>query len=285
MLNQKSDSIPALVINLGRSADRLAFQKTQLAALGIPMQRLAAISTDQVDAVHYESLANGWERKLRPAELACFLSHLEAWHHVSDLNQPWLILEDDALLSCEVPGLLAALSENSQQIDLVTLETRSRKKLIDKRAHRAGARFNLHRLYQDRTGAAAYVLYPSGARKLLQKTQTHAPGLADAFISSHYGLSAWQTVPAAAIQLDQCAAYGLPFGNPFSSTITPSGSERPEVCSFFQRMVFKARRLGSQLKMGLRQLSVIGSADRVLVMIDPNDFQLFASGAPREVGC
>lgn len=277
MVINKRNSIPALVINLARSADRLAFQQLQLAALGIHMERMAATSTDKIDEVQYESLANGWERKLRPAEVACFLSHLKAWHHVADTNQPWLILEDDALLSREVPGLLAALSSNSQQIDLVTLETRGRKKLIDKRAHPAGARFKLHRLYQDRTGAAAYVLYPSGARKLLQKARSHSPGLADAFISSHYGLRAWQVVPAAAIQLDQCATYSLPFGNPFASTITPPGSERPAGCSIFQRMGFKARRLGAQLKMGLRQISVSRNADRVLVTIDPTDFQLFAN--------
>ena len=121
MLYKTSDSIAALVINLARSGDRLAFQQAQLSALGIPMQRLAAISTDQMDAVQYESLANSWERKLRPAEVACFLSHQAAWQHVADTSQPWLILEDDALLSRQVPDLLAALSVNPQHADLITL--------------------------------------------------------------------------------------------------------------------------------------------------------------------
>ena len=254
MLYKTSDSIAALVINLARSGDRLAFQQAQLSALGIPMQQLAAISTDQMDAVQYESLANSWERKLRPAEVACFLSHQAAWQHVADTSQPWLILEDDALLSRQVPDLLAALSVNPQHADLITLETRSRKKLIGRCAYPVGVHFSLRRLYQDRTGAAAYVLYPEGAHKLLQKARRHGPGLADAFISSSYELNAWQVVPAGAIQLDQCEAYGLPFDNPFASTITPAGSKRPAACSLFKLMGFKARRLSNQPKMGLRKL-------------------------------
>ena len=277
MLYKTSDSIAALVINLARSGDRLAFQQAQLSALGIPMQRLAAISTDQMDAVQYESLANSWERKLRPAEVACFLSHQAAWQHVADTSQPWLILEDDALLSRQVPDLLAALSVNPQQADLITLETRNRKKLIGRGAYPVGVHFSLRRLYQDRTGAAAYVLYPEGAHKLLQKARRHGPGLADAFISSSYELSAWQVVPAGAIQLDQCEAYGLPFDNPFASTITPAGSKRPAACSLFKLMGFKARRLSTQLKMGLRQLWVSRRADKILVTIDKDDFQLSAN--------
>lgn len=270
--SMSTTTIPALVINLVRSADRLAFQQAQLEALGIPMQRLAATSTEELDEKRYESLANGWERKLRPAEVACFLSHQAAWQHVADTGQAWLILEDDALLSREVPGLLEHLATHPGQADLVTLETRSRKKLIGKQAYPAGSRFSLHRLYQDRTGAAAYVLYPSGARKLLQKAQTHAPGLADAFISSHYALNAWQVVPAAAIQLDQCENYGLPLANPFVSAITPAGSKRPEALALSRKIGFKIRRIVSQARMAWRHLLVGAGADRIDVTIREEDF-------------
>ena len=157
------------------------------------------------------------------------------------------------------------------------METRSRKKLIGRCAYPVGVHFSLRRLYQDRTGAAAYVLYPEGAHKLLQKARRHGPGLADAFISSSYELNAWQVVPAGAIQLDQCEAYGLPFDNPFASTITPAGSKRPAACSLFKLMGFKARRLSTQLKMGLRQLWVSRRADKILVTIDKDDFQLSAN--------
>ena len=81
-------------------------------------------------------------------------------------------------------------------------------------------------------------------------------------------------VPAAAIQLDQCASYGLPIENPFASVITPVGSERPEVKSLIKRLQFRLRRLVSQLRMGWRQAPVQCKAERVLVQINQFDFLL-----------
>lgn len=269
-----TNSIPALVINLKRSADRLAFQQAQLADLGIVMERLDATSMEQLESDRYEALANGWERKLRPAEVACFLSHQSAWKHVAKSGHAHLILEDDALLSQHLPGLLTALASNPVQAELITLETRSRKKLLGQGEHRVSAGFSLRKLYQDRTGAAAYILFPAGAAKLLQKSRSTAPGLADAFISSCYALNAWQVVTAAAIQLDQCEAYGLAFDNPFASTITPVGSQRPNVDGMLSKLKFKVRRWRSQWSMGLRQLSVLGKARREFVTIKTDDFSL-----------
>lgn len=64
--------ISALLINLAQSTARLDFQKKQLKFLGIPVERLSAISMSGLNSNQYEALANGWERKLRPAEVACF---------------------------------------------------------------------------------------------------------------------------------------------------------------------------------------------------------------------
>lgn len=266
--------ISALVINLPQSVERWAFQKNQLGKLGIPLRRLNAVAIADVASEHYEALANGWERKLRPAEVACFLSHRRAWQAVIDADAPLLILEDDALLSQHTPELLAALAGDPQQADLLTLETRSRKKLLDKQACPAGRHFHLRRLYQDRTGAAAYLLYPSGAHKLLAKAQTRAPALADAFISSCYPLNACQVVPAAAIQLDQCQAYGLPFANPFASTITPPDQYKPAANNPTAAGRFKWRRIVAQIKMGVRQLSVQYRSRREYVGIVRADFTL-----------
>ncbi len=267
-------SIPALVINLERSHQRWAFQQTQLQQLGIAARRLPAISTEDIGPEQYEQLANGWERKLRPAEVACFLSHRQAWQTVADSGHAMLILEDDALLSQHTPALLNSLAQLSQPVDYITLETRSRKKLLGRTPLPCAGDFGLRRLYQDRTGAAAYVLYPSGAAKLLAKAQQQAPALADAFICSSYMLNAWQVVPAAAVQLDQCAAYGLPFANPFVSTITPADQSKPAAASPAAARRFKRRRIAAQCRMGWRQLSLLGRAQRLHVGIETHDFRL-----------
>lgn len=265
--------ISALVINLDHSPDRLAFQQQQLAKLNLPMQRLEAIRSTEIACNDYETLANSWERKMSSAEVACFLSHKAAWQCVADSNKPWLIMEDDALLSRSAPAILYELINQVDKIDYVTLETRYRRKWLDKKSIHLVGEYRLRRLYQDRSGAAAYILFPSGAKKLLDKAQRCAPALADAFLCCSYELNSWQVYPAAAIQLDQCSNYDLDFANPFISTITPLSYSRLEANNCVDYWRFKVRRVAAQLRMGLRQLSVCRCAERVMVPIQKNDYE------------
>lgn len=266
--------ISALLINLHGSTNRFTFQRQQFTKLNLQMKRLNAIGSNDILDDEYEILANSWERKLSMAEVACFLSHKMAWQYVADTKKPWLIMEDDALLSQEVPEILKNLDNLRDNIDYVTLETRYRRKWLGKSFKHLTQDYQLRRLYQDRSGAAAYVLFPSGAEKLLKKTERSAVALADAFLCSSYELESWQVYPAAAIQLDQCHNYELNFDNPFSSTITPVDFSLPKANSFVDYCTFKARRIVSQLRMGLRQLAVNKYSERVLVPIKKQDFEL-----------
>lgn len=265
--------ISSLLINLNKSTDRLSFQQQQLTKLNLPMQRLTAIQGDDILPDEYETLANGWQRKLYPAEVACFLSHQAAWQYVSDSKKPWLILEDDALLAQSVPAILCKLNDEADEFDYVNLETRYRSKWLDKKSIDLINGYQIRRLYQDRNGSAAYVLFPSGARKLLTKAQQSKPALADAFLSCSYELNAWQIYPAAAIQFDQCENYGLNCDNPFVSTITPNHL-KPKANNSVDYWRFKFRRVTAQLRMGMRQLSVCKCAERVKVPIRKDEFDL-----------
>ncbi|MCO6506522.1 MAG: glycosyltransferase family 25 protein [Snodgrassella sp.] len=265
--------ISALVINLDHSSERLKFQRQQLAHLQIPMQRLTAVNSSDFLTDRYEQLANGWERKMSSAEVACFLSHKAAWQYVAASNKPWLIMEDDALLSRIVPAILHGIINQEDKIDYITLETRYRRKWLDKTSIDLVEGYRLRRLYQDRSGAAAYILFPSGAKKLLDKAQRCAPALADAFLCCSYELNSWQVYPAAAIQLDQCCNYDLDFVNPFVSTITPLNYSRPEANNCVDYWRFKLRRVAAQLRMGWRQLSVCRQAEYVMVPIQKNDYE------------
>lgn len=265
--------ISALVINLDHSSERLEFQRQQLAHLRIPMQRLTAVNSSDIRTEGYEQLANGWERKMRPAEVACFLSHKAAWQYVLDTGKPWLILEDDALLSHKTADILVALFSRISEVDYINLETRHRCKWISKKAEVFIAGYELRRLYQDRTGAAAYILCPSGAQKLLNRAEHSAPALADAFLCRSYVLNTWQVYPAAAIQLDQCINYELEPPVSFVSTITPQNNLKPLANNFYSNVCFKYRRLAAQIRMGWRQLSVLGRAQRLMVPIIKSDFE------------
>ncbi len=255
-----------LIINLPRHAERRAFQTKQLEQLGLAFDWVPATDVRGMDPKLFAQLQNTWERPMRDVEVACYLSHLSAWRIVAERKRPALILEDDAYLSTDVPAILKALE--GQSFDLVTLEVRGRKKVVGKQSNPLTAAATLVPLYQDRTGAAGYVLSPSGAQKLLAKASDGKAAIADAFISSHYELDAYQVEPAAIIQIDMCEHYGIPA--PIQTTSSIGAVARPPASEGAN--AFKVRRILSQLRMGGRALSVMHKAQRRLIPVNPNSF-------------
>lgn len=254
-----------LIINLARSTERLAFQQDQMAALGLGFRRIEAVTADAAAQARPEAYWQRWERPMRPAERACLLSHIAAWHKVAGMNRPALILEDDAVLSRRVPALLAAI-EGRADCDHLTLEARKRRKLLGRAKRKVAGDIFLRRLYQDRTGAAAYVLWPQGATKLLARAE-RGGALADALICKAYELSSWQVEPACALQLDRCAVYGIAAPIATASTIDGSGAVRRRA-----GIAYRLRRVFAQLRMGGRQISRALVSERREVIVDPHDF-------------
>lgn len=264
----------SLLINLDTSPDRLEFQYKQLKRLGISFERISATSISEISSDQYEQKSLSWERPLRYSELACFLSHLKAWENVLNTNEAALILEDDALLSMETPKILNILSEqNSCKYDLVTLEVRGRKKIVDKKSKHLCGHSNLVKLYQDRTGAAGYILWPDGARKLIETYKHRGAALADAFISSTYSLNAFQVEPAAIIQLDQCEAYGITSSFKPNSTISMEIKPTHHYQNKLELVRFKIKRIQSQLKMAFRQVTIVSTSQRRFISLLKEDFR------------
>jgi len=250
----------ALIINLPGAAERMAFQKKQMKALGLAYTRLNACDVNAI-ARYSTAYWNTWERPLRDTEKACFLSHRQAWAAVAAQNRPALILEDDAVLSSDTPAFLNSLAF-VEGIDLLTLETRARKKLVARKQSSQEEKLGIRRVYQDRSGAAAYILWPAGARKLLQRTQRRA-GLADAVICAAYELKTFQADPALAMQIDRCEAYRLtPPIKTQSSILTCDVPAPRETHLTVARLRFRVRRLYSQLRMGIRFVTKALFAER-----------------------
>lgn len=234
----------ALVINLASETARMGFMADQLTDLGLAFERLAAVSPVTLSPAADDPYWTRWERPLRSTEMAAMASHRAAWRRVAEGTVPMLILEDDAVLHRGAPEFLCKIT-GLPEAELVTLETRGRAKLLSRARHAAAP---MHRLWQDRTGAAAYVLRPSGARKLLARV-ARAPGLADGIICAAYEVTAWQAVPALAVQLDHCAAVGL--SPPIRTESAIDKEPRPKVQKSAAQ---KFRRLRAQGRMGLRQI-------------------------------
>ncbi|MFC6687903.1 glycosyltransferase family 25 protein [Jhaorihella thermophila] len=237
----------ALVINLDRETARMDFQRAQLEALGIEYERLPACTPDRLVPPHDAPWWDHWERPMTPVEKAVLLSHRAAWQRIVDEGAPMLVLEDDAYLSTRTPEFLIFL-EDLRGADHVTLETRGRRKLLARRSWRGMA--GLRRLYQDRTGAAAYVLWPSGARKLLVRSDK-APAIADGVICAAYEMVSLQADPPLAVQLDTCAHYAIAPPMRTVSAIAPKGARSPHRKNAGQKL----RRIGAQARMGLRRLA------------------------------
>ena len=109
-------------------------------------------------------------------------------------------------------------------------------------------------------------MWPRGARKLLAATETTC-GLADAVICACYSLDAYQAVPPLAFQSDLASVEQVVVPLETKSSITPETVVR-EKGSWRHRL----RRIQAQLRMGVRQLQVLGRAERVLLSVERRDF-------------
>lgn len=257
----------SLVINVGAATARMAFMARQLGAQQLEFERLEAATPVNVNDFENDYDWDSWERPLKDTEKACFLSHLAAWRRVAGQDAPMLVLEDDALLSDRLAEVLMTL-KNTQGLDHVTLEVRKRKKIVDRTGRSLGAAHRLLPLYQDRSGAAAYVLWPAGARKLLARSKSQV-ALADALICKSYEIKSAQVEPACAVQLDRAVAYQIRQPIDTVSLIDAGTPARAGKGGFR----FRLRRLAAQLRMGLRAIRYMPVAERREITLDPTHFQ------------
>ena len=255
------------VINLPSAIERSKLQNKQLTKLDLRYKILSATSTEDISKDTYKKHYYDWQRPLRKTEVACYFSHKSAWNRVIKSKKPALILEDDAILSKALPELLENLN-NIKNIDLINLENRSRKKFVSKSYKDIACQSKLLRLYQDRTGAAGYILWPSGAKKLIQFEIKKGIGLADAQITSCHSLKVFQVEPSPIIQLDQCQDYGI--SNSYTNVMSKStvSSSQNKSGGFY----FIIKRLFFQLKLAFRQLFIFTKSQRRYISIRNSDF-------------
>jgi glycosyl transferase family 25 len=256
-----------LVISLPNAKERRDFQQNQLFKLGLDFKFLDATSTNDINTETYKKHYYDWQRPLRNTEVACYFSHRSAWQKIIDNNMPALILEDDALLSQCVPELLKSFAIK-KNVDFINLEVRSRKKFISKTGEDIACNSKLFRLYQDRTGAAGYILWPSGAKKLLQFERKNGIALADAQIASCNTLVGYQIEPAPIVQLDQCNYYDIP--NTYSDTIQVSTVSQPNNPK--AHAIFWIKRISAQIKLGIRILLLIIKSKRRHIKLNKESF-------------
>lgn len=255
------------LISLPSAIERRKFQQEQLSKLDLRYSFVDAISVENISNITYKQHYHDWQRPMLKTEVACYYSHRFAWDKVLKSGEPAIILEDDALLSKYVPKLLDNLIDVND-IDLINLENRGRKKFVSNLYLDIVCNSKLIRLYQDRTGAAGYLLWPSGANKLIQFEKNNGIGLADAHITSCNNLISYQIEPSPIIQIDQCEYYGIENNFPENISIsTVSRGDTPK-----GGIKFIVKRLIYQFRLGLRQLLLITKSKRRYIEIRKTDF-------------
>lgn len=263
------------IISLFNATERRDYQRAQLARLNLPFEFFNAVTINEIDQQEIRIKKDAWERPLMPTEVACFLSHFKLWIRVAKGKDAVLILEDDAILADLLPDFIGHIS-SLENVDYLSLETRGRKKLIGN-VQSLCSTLGIAPLYQDRTGAAAYVLWPSGAQALVDKCLKKGAALTDAFISSNYQIRSWQAVPALCVQSDMAEYYGLENKLQTHSYIQENDSKSNYKATGFLHWIFKIRRLLGQLRMAGRWAQKVFISTRVLVDVHRPPYKVNAS--------
>lgn len=259
------------IINLDRSADRLQEQYRQFDALGLTFERLPAVSVQDIDPKFYQARLTQSQRLMKQSEVACLLSHKLAWEQVVAKNEPCVILEDDAVLVKDFSRLLKGIEQQQPQGDLINLEVHGKQKIVGTGTHLVDE-YQMLPLFLDKSGTGGYILYPTGAKKLLDRF-TRTLTLADDFIYNCPNLNMYQIEPAALLQSDKCQLYGVPFdAYPLQSMIGVINNTQSIQLSFIQKFTLKYNRIIGQIMLGIRTLKALQVGKKRHILVDQKKF-------------
>jgi len=162
--------LPIYYINTDLRSDRRGHMEGQFHRLGLQATRIEATTPDDVP-LHLVAKYCSDDSPVRHGinHLACAMSHYEAWRVVRDGDAPAaLILEDDALLSPDLPRFLAQLGDALPDgIDLLKLDTALEQVRLSSQVERLAGTYTSARLFGSHMGACGYIISRPLAAHLL----------------------------------------------------------------------------------------------------------------------
>ncbi len=192
-----------LVINTPNKASRRVFQQTQAERLGLELEFINAVSVDDLPARVLQNAANEWTRAIRAQDVACTFSHWRAWEIVAEQTEQVCVLEDDVLLSDRFKDVLDYIERRRDGWSCVyDLEFANYKHKLSRSPvwRNAGLKLAAHRIYKNKRGAAAYVLGPKAAQRLLREATGYR--MMEAFLWTRRWMRQLQIEPCQAVQLE-----------------------------------------------------------------------------------
>ena len=187
------------VINLDSAKDRMAFLQKQMDELGLAFERFRAVPANELPANFIAKAYHNWFWKRLPAlwEISLLYNHLEIYKKIIESNAPALVLEDDAILTADTKGALEAIEGlNLKKIDYICVEASAARRLVSEKKQSIGYKnHHLVKAYVNDSASAGYILYPSGAKRLLKFAKRNAT-VVDKFINTSVnGLKQYVLVP------------------------------------------------------------------------------------------
>lgn len=260
-------------INLDGAQERRCFMERQAERLGLVFERFPAVLAAAIGDAEAARIGRAWERPLTKPEIGCFLSHHAVWTKIAAGDHPVLVLEDDAVLSPRLTGLLVAVP-SIRGADFVNLESFDRRRFVSGPARPLVDGLGIVPVSRDKSGSAAYVLWPQGARKLLARAEKGAAPV-DAFLHGLKSLRSFQVEPALAMQAHLLEKRGLSVAIPTTTFIQ---APRYRLAFTRQNLPFHLRRLATQVSLAGEHFKRLGRNRYRMVDIVEAEFVMPAEG-------
>lgn len=103
-------------------------------------------------------------------ELGCYGSHYLLWKKSIELNEPIVVIEDDAQVVDDFKGYISILDEKVKQYGLIRLEEKTDKGKLHLKEE--GENYSISFMTNNFGGVRSYIISPSAAKKLVDNSES-----------------------------------------------------------------------------------------------------------------
>lgn len=165
------------VINLESSTERKKNISRQFGELPLLFELFPAVD-GRISPPHpllsnyKDELSQTYRAKtLSAGQLGCYASHFLLWEKCVELNQPIIVVEDDALLFKKAfLNFIQDIPDIPEAVECIRLFKNKRRKYHSYEIFKCNST-SIHKFTKGHMSATAYYLRPSGAKKLLKHSQ------------------------------------------------------------------------------------------------------------------